>query len=133
MSANRLYNTISIACFLGFCYLLYTFFFPVEVLPSCSIKAVTGYPCPSCGTTRSVFLLLNGNIIQSLLTNPFGLAVAVIMFVLPFWIVSDRIFKKITLFDFYKRSESFIAKRWIAIIMALLVMLNWIWNIQKGL
>ena len=30
-------------------------------LTVCTLKAVTGYPCPSCGTTRSASALIAGH------------------------------------------------------------------------
>lgn len=38
--------------------------------PSCSFRALTGIPCPTCGSTRSVVHLAHGDIIASLSMNP---------------------------------------------------------------
>jgi hypothetical protein len=94
---------------------------------------VTGYPCPSCGTTRAVSLLLKGKLAESIALNPFGILLAIVMLFFPVWILTDCILKKDTLLNTYKKTESFIRKPWIAIILILLVILNWIWNIYKQL
>ena len=123
-----------IACLAGFIYLFYN----IHTLQSqtfrvCIIKNVTGYPCPSCGTTRAVTLLSEGKIIESLLLNPFGIVVAIAMTLFPFWILIDIIFKKESFFRMYKKAETTIRKPWLASILILLVLLNWIWNIYKHL
>jgi hypothetical protein len=94
---------------------------------------VTGYPCPSCGTTRAVILLLEGKTIESIFLNPFGILVAIIMTIFPIWILMDIFLKKETFYFWYKKTETTIRKPWLALILILLVLLNWIWNIYKHL
>jgi len=133
MTRNKLYSLLLIACFAGFIYLFYAISMKSETVRVCIIKNVTGYPCPSCGTTRAVLLLSQGKIIESLLLNPFGILVAVIMIVCPIWILTDLILKKETFYIGYKKTEATIRKPWLAIVLILLVLLNWIWNIYKNL
>ena len=123
-----------IACLAGLIYLFYN----IHTLQSqtfrvCIIKNVTDYPCPSCGTTRAVTLLLKGRFIESLLLNPIGIVVAIIMIIFPIWILIDIIFKKETFYFWYKKAEGTIRKPWLASILIVLVLLNWIWNIYKHL
>jgi hypothetical protein len=94
---------------------------------------VTGYPCPSCGTTRAVQEFLKGNLMNSFFMNPFGIIVAILMAIIPLWILFDLILKKETFYSNYKKIETIIRIRWVAIILIVLVILNWIWNIKKGL
>jgi hypothetical protein len=134
MTRNKLYSLLLIACLAGFIYLFYN----IHTLQSqtfrvCIIKNVTDYPCPSCGTTRAVTLLLKGRFIESLLLNPIGIVVAIIMIIFPIWILIDIIFKKETFYFWYKKAEGTIRKPWLASILIVLVLLNWIWNIYKHL
>ena len=134
MTRNKLYSLLLIACLAGFIYLFYHIYtLKSETFRVCIIKNVTGYPCPSCGTTRAVTLLLQGKITESILLNPFGILVAVIMTVFPFWVLTDIFLKKDTFFRWYKKTEATIRKPWLAVILILLVLLNWIWNIYKHL
>ncbi|HNP32809.1 MAG TPA: DUF2752 domain-containing protein [Flavobacterium sp.] len=134
MTRNKLYSLLLIACFAGFIYLFYRQYSSQnETLRFCIIKNVTGYPCPSCGTTRAVRLLLQGRIKESILLNPFGIIVAIIMTVFPIWVLTDIILKKETFFRWYKKIEATIRKPWLAVILIALVLLNWIWNIYKHL
>ncbi|MGE5174143.1 MAG: DUF2752 domain-containing protein [Betaproteobacteria bacterium] len=45
--------------------------FPVfPFAPSCVFKGLTGLPCPTCGSTRSVVHLVHGDISGALMMNP---------------------------------------------------------------
>ena len=134
MTRNKLYSLLLIACFLGVLYLIYH----VQGVEggnfkTCIIKSVTSYPCPSCGTTRAIRLLLWGKITESILMNPFGIPVAMLMIGCPIWIFLDIILKKDSFFRVYKKTEVAVRKPWLASILIALVLLNWIWNIYKHL
>lgn len=134
MTRNKLYSLLLIACLAGFIYLFYSIQKEQqETVGVCIIKNVTGYACPSCGTTRAVLLLFEGKITDSLLLNPFGILVAIIMTVFPLWVLTDIVLKKETFFKAYKKTESMIRKPWLAIVLVLFVLLNWIWNLYKNL
>ncbi|MGO9481115.1 MAG: DUF2752 domain-containing protein [Candidatus Kryptoniota bacterium] len=106
-----------------------------ESLPSfCLFKDVTGIPCPSCGTTRSLIALINGNFSESLWINPFGPMMALALFVIPLWIVGDTLGRSDSFYRFYGWAERFFsANKWISIPAIMILALNWIWNIKKGL
>ena len=134
MTKNKLYSLLLIACLTGIVYLFFTIYnLQNETFRVCVIKSLTGYPCPSCGTTRAVSFLIQGKIIESLLINPFGILVATIMFVFPFWIIADVILKKESFFKWFKKTETTIRKPWVASILIAAVITNWIWNIYKHL
>lgn len=134
MKRNKLYIFLLIAIAFGYAWLIFsnvTVFKEKHIV--CLFKKITTYPCPSCGTTRSVQLLFKGEFFSSLFLNPFGIVVATIMLVIPFWIGIDLIKKSSSFFKFYKASEQFISKKPIAILLFLLIVLNWYWNIKKNI
>ncbi|MGV9004729.1 DUF2752 domain-containing protein [Flavobacterium sp.] len=132
MIRNRLYLLVIVACFIGTLYLLYQVNSATVQTPSvCLIKNATGYPCPSCGTTRAVVLLSKGKVAQSIQQNPFGLLVGLCMLVLPLWIGFDALKNKSTFHDFYLKTESVVRRPKVALLLVLLVILNWIWNLYK--
>jgi hypothetical protein len=137
MKKNKLYSLILVACFLGYSWLLFLKLTPVKKsgldLTVCVFKRVTSFPCPSCGTTRAVSDFFNGAILHSLYLNPFGIVVGVIMVVSPIWIIWDFITKKHSFYSFYIEIENILRKKKIAIPLIILVILNWIWNINKQL
>jgi hypothetical protein len=133
---SKLYLILFIACVAGYIWLFYgisTDKFESESIALCPFKVVTNIPCPSCGSTRSVVLLLKGKFIEALYVNPLGLLVALIMLFAPVWIIFDLLFKKRTLLNFYNQMETNLRKPLIAIPFVLLIIINWIWNITKEL
>jgi hypothetical protein len=59
---------------------------PVEFVPPCPLRTLTGIPCPMCGMTRGVTSLVNGDFAHALLMNPASyLAVALAIVLLVQW------------------------------------------------
>ena len=136
MNRNKLYALLSTACAAGYIWLLITYNQNASndgKLGVCLFKRITGIPCPSCGSTRSVLSLLKGDVLGALFWNPFGFILMAIMIISPIWILCDIIRKKETLFQAYTNSEKFLQRKWVAITAILIVLLNWIWNIYKGI
>ncbi len=48
-----------------------------QLAPDCVFKVMTGMPCPTCGSTRAVILLSQGNILSAFRMNPATSAVFV--------------------------------------------------------
>jgi hypothetical protein len=99
----------------------------------CTIKNITGVPCPSCGTTRSVEFILHGNIVEAIMINPLGLLAALLLVVVPFLLMFDLILKRQSFIDFFKKTETALKKQIVYIPLITLGLLNWCWNIIKGL
>ncbi|MBC7524095.1 MAG: DUF2752 domain-containing protein [Flavobacterium sp.] len=134
MTRNKLYFVLLFASFIGFLYLFYTIQYSSNMsFNGCLIKKITGFPCPSCGTTRAVILIWQGQFLNSIYLNPFGIFVFIIMTLFPFWIFYDILFRKKTLFNSYIKTETIFKTKWIALLLIVLVLLNWIWNIKKEL
>ncbi|MEY3060199.1 MAG: hypothetical protein RL000_1551 [Bacteroidota bacterium] len=102
-------------------------------LEICILKSAVGLPCPSCGTTRSVLHLLHGDLSSAILVNPIGILVIIGMFIFPFWILYDYRYAKTTLLNTYLQFIKFFSNKKFSLFVIVLVLLNWIWNIQKGL
>lgn len=135
-SRNKLYTILFTACTVGYIWLYYaisTNKTGIDSVLVCLFKHVTDIPCPSCGSTRSVLAMLHGDFMKSLFINPFGFVIAFIMLATPLWMIIDLSNKRKTLFDFYHKIELKLKKPLYAIPLIFLVMMNWIWNITKGL
>lgn len=133
---NKFYFILLIACFAGYIWLFYNINVVWNThsgIEICTFKRVTTLPCPSCGSTRSVIALLTGDFQKAILINPLGILIAVVLLVLPFWLLYDLILKKETFLKFYKDAEQFLRKPKIAFLFVSLVFINWIWNIIKDL
>ena len=60
----------------------------------CSLKLITGLPCPGCGITKSIIALYEGNIYKSLVYHMFGPAVLLYCIMTIFYSILSRIRKK---------------------------------------
>lgn len=134
LTKSKLYAILLIACTAGYIWLWLNLANDNgNVVGGCLIKHATNIPCPSCGTTRAILLLLQGRFLDSLYINPFGLMVLMIMFFVPLWIAFDELTKKETLYRFYYKTESVLQRPEYAVPGIVLVVVNWGWNIIKGL
>lgn len=132
---NKLYSFLSIACAAGYIWIYYcitadkTENKSVEV---CLIKRLSNIPCPSCGSTRSVISLAKGNFIDAFDFNPLGYLIFLVLVIAPVWILRDIILRNNSLFECYKKIEDRMKHpKYSAPLIALLI-INWIWNITKG-
>lgn len=137
LSRNKLYGILTIACLVGYVWIYLNFqgnsienFDNINV---CLIKHFTSIPCPSCGSTRSVLSILKGEFLQGFNYNPFGYILTLILIIVPLWISYDYFKQKNTLFQFYTKAEMFFQQKKTAIPAILLILVNWFWNIYKGL
>lgn len=83
----------------------------------CLFKRFTGYPCPTCGTTRGIISLFHGEYIQAWLFNPLVFSIGIIFII-------DLLFK----FIFARKIKITLTKKekkavWIIGIILLLA--NW--------
>lgn len=71
---------------------------------------------------------------ESLLMNPFGVVAAVALVILPLWLLTDLLTQKTTLArTFLWTEEKIKTRKAIYIPLVALALLNWGWNILKGL
>ncbi len=130
---NRLYLITGIICFFGILWLGFLHFFHTEVT-LCPVKNLTGYPCPSCGSSRAIDAFLHGNIREAFRSNPLGILSLFIAVSIICLILVDLISKKDYYFRVYRAAEEFLKKnKLISVLLILLLIANWIWNIKKGL
>lgn len=137
MSKKLLYTLLLAGCFLGYGLIAFQM---KQATPDnknqpviCLFKKATGLPCPSCGSTRAVVDLLNGQFWEAIHHNPLGLLIFIILLVAPVWILIDLIFKNESLYIFFNKLIAFIEQKWVAITLIILVLINWFWNYYKGL
>lgn len=135
MTRNRLYLLLAIGILAGYGWVSWFLYrgIPDHGFTPCIFKNATGIACPSCGSTRSVLLLSHGKFTDALLLNPLGVIMAAIMLIAPFWLLYDVAAKKDTLYTSYKKFENIVRIKWVAITLIILILINWVWNIQKGL
>lgn len=110
-------------------FFLYSFSSSIEGHTVCVFKNLTGFPCPACGSTRATLQLFHGQLWNSILINPFGIVTNVFVFISIIWMTFDLVKSKETFFPYLKKDWN----NRIKIVLLVFVLVNWIWNIQKGL
>ena len=135
---SRIQKIVIATCLLGYFLILQAIYNTKAGLHKseigfCVFKKVTGLPCPSCGGTRAVLLLLQGKLIQSILLNPIGCLILIYLLVAPIWLLVDFFYKKKSLEIFYKKVEFVFKKKLVMLGLITLIIINWIWNISKNL
>jgi len=131
-SKAKLYWLVLMLCFAGYGWLGYSRFDKNE-WTVCPMKIIAGVPCPSCGTTRSVEQIIHGHLVDAMLINPFGFIAFAFLVIAPVWIFADLFQKKNSFFLFYLRIEKTLQTQIVYIPLIFLCLLNWFWNIMKGL
>ena len=101
----------------------------------CLFKSVSGVPCPSCGTTRAVLCLLNGQWMEAIYINPLGIIASILLVAVPVLMVRDFLFpKKQYTFSLYQWMEFQLkSKKNISVPALSVILLNWAWTIIKNL
>ena len=118
-----------VVAILGLVFLCFLYMEQIPIPFGCPFKTITGIPCPGCGGIRAAHLLLSGDWLQALWTNPLSCLLCVFCAVLPFWSFYDCYKGKQTLKHFLTTNRP----RRTLIIISIILLANWIWNIFKGL
>ncbi len=95
----------------------------------CLFKDITGIPCPACGSTRATILLFKGKVLQSILLNPLALVTNFLILVSLLWLIYELLTGRNKLLEFMKKDWSVKYK----ILIAIIIIVNWAWNIKKGI
>ncbi len=136
LTKARLYGLVMTLAAASYGLLVYLYHYvkgPVSV-QVCPINRVTGIPCPSCGTARSIIMITQGDLYGSLMTNPLGFLAVFLLMVLPVWVASDLVRGRDSLYRSYTHVELWLVRnKWLAGLLVALIIANWIWNIAKGL
>lgn len=137
MRPSQFYILVGVLCLGGYLLLANYYYKSVKAphaFGSCIVKKVYGIPCPTCGSTRSVISILNGNLIEGFFINPLGLLMLFGLIVLPFWLIFDWTVGRSSLFTAFQFVEgSLRRRRTLSLFLALLMLGNWCWNIYKNL
>lgn len=97
----------------------------------CLFRHITGWPCPSCGSTRSILFLLDGQYRAALYANPLGYVSAVGMLVGAGWAAFDTIAGRQSMYRAYYHLEGRLRSNPVLLIFILLpVIILWIWKLM---
>ena len=136
MNRNKLYLFLSAAYVVGLVWIITAYnrnSLTEGDLGVCLFKRLTTIPCPSCGSTRSVLSILKGDFAGAFMWNPIGFILIFFLLLTPGWILLDVTGNKSSLYNFFRKVEQFLQRKWVVSVAILIVLANWIWNIYKGL
>lgn len=131
---NRFYLYASLIFLSGWSWILfYAFYNTGEGINLCLFKSVTGFPCPSCGTTRGINAVLHGEWQQALFYNPLSYPLTAFLLFVPTWIIKDLALAQRSLMTTYRVFEHKVKKSPIVLFFGLgIIAINWIvLNIYK--
>ncbi|GIV39941.1 MAG: hypothetical protein KatS3mg033_1741 [Thermonema sp.] len=97
----------------------------------CWSKNLLGIACPGCGTTRGMLAALQGYWQRALYYNPLSFPALMALALLPFFLLYDLIKKKTLTYSLYLLAERWLRRPAVLLPLAVLIVLNWLWNIQK--
>lgn len=134
---NRFYPFAVLAVFTGYAWVLLNIVInhssQITSPGLCIFKSVTGIPCPSCGSTRSVLSIIDGNFHQAMLHNPIGFILALTLIILPLWLIYDSVTGKRSMQNFYNRAEFYLKKKALIVPFIVIILTIWTWNIFKDI
>jgi hypothetical protein len=136
LKKNKIYLFLFLGCLAGYSWLyahLSNPSFHNKGTGICILKHTTGIPCPSCGSTRAVLSILHGNLLQALHWNPLGFLLFLFLILFPAWMLVDLLRRNDSIYRAYTKTELLFRQKKIAIPVIALILLNWYWNIHKGL
>jgi hypothetical protein len=134
LNTGKNYNWVYLLVGVGYLWLSWNFLFQESSgLNICMFKHATGFACPSCGSTRSVLSILEGNFDAALMMNPLGFLGSFALIVVPFLGIAGRWRKRNLLGELMTRMELLARQPRIAVPLVAIVLCNWAWNIYKGL
>jgi hypothetical protein len=95
----------------------------------CFFHFITGLPCPACGTGRGLICILHGAFYEAWMFNPLSYVVAALSILVLLTMLRDWLHKSDSIGMLMKARIPFTYQ----IPFWLLLLINEIWNIQKGL
>ena len=99
----------------------------------CLFKTATGLPCPSCGTTRAFGHLINGNWGLAIATNPLGLLTIALLAYGGMVLSYDLLTGRNMLDRLFRSANAQLKRSTVFYPVIITILLNWFWNVSKGL
>lgn len=97
----------------------------------CPLKLFYGIPCPACGTTRGIMLIMQGRIIDGIYANPNVIITFPILVLYPIIKIYDYFFKKNSLQNIYSIVENILKRKKIFIPLIIIEIIIWFLNIYN--
>ena len=96
--------------------------------PTCTMIALFGYPCPTCGMTTAFAHAVRGQLISAFQAQPAGLLMAVGTFLAAVLSVGVLVTGKVWLVNWYRVSPARVTLAIIAVVLA-----SWVYKLVAGI
>lgn len=133
MNSKKIYILLTGLTVLGYMYILASFAgLFTEDIQSCLFHRVTGIPCPSCGSTRGMKELIQGHYSEAFAMNVLCYVQALFLLLYPLLLLADLVLKKRWVCQSYVWTIRMINQPFIASVLILFILINWIYLILSG-
>lgn len=103
---------------------------PTSKVPICLWKRLFGVACPGCGMLRGISAWICGRFGEALSYNYLALPILLVVCFVWIGMIYDQIKSGI---PFYRHMHALPVKRWMVIPLLVVVLINWMSNIYRGL
>lgn len=97
-------------------------------LGPCSVLALTGYPCPTCGMTTAFAYAVRGRVVAAFQAQPAGAALALTTVVAGLLSMCTIVTGRVCTVNWYRFSPM-----WVPMILAALILLGWTYKLVDGI
>ncbi|MGL5636832.1 MAG: DUF2752 domain-containing protein [Bacteroidales bacterium] len=133
MTQTKVYLLLAGLTVLGYIYIfLASEYVSSEIFPRCIFQNVTGFPCPSCGSTRAMLELVHGHYLRAFTMNCLCYVQALFLLFSPLLLIFDLIFNTRWVYRIYIWIISQINRRCVAITLISLIAVNWVYLIVEN-
>ena len=133
MAANKSHYWVYPLTIAGYAWLLWSFTTSSNAGTVCLFKHVTGLACPSCGSTRSILSIIEGDLDAAFMLNPLGFLALLALAAVPIIGIWGALKNRNLIGAVVSWFEAKLRQPTIALPLVALVLCNWVWNMFKGL
>lgn len=123
---------ILIACLIGYLWIGFQQTSDTTI-SGCYMQWLYHFPCPTCGITRSIIAVLEGNLKLAIYENPLGILAVLSLLLFPIWIIFDFLFEINTFETSVNKCLKSLRYPKYLILFSSVFIITWTWNIYKYL
>lgn len=97
----------------------------------CLFRQMWGVPCPACGSTHALVALLQGHVAEALQLNPLAVVLAVLLAVVPVWLMADAVRRRPSLYALFCAIDRGLRRPAVWLPVGVAVLALWAWNVAK--
>lgn len=101
-----------------------------KTIELCPVKALSGYPCPGCGTGHGILEIVSLHFGEAWELNPFSFLIFPFLVIVAPLLVFDIITNARHLHQLYLKIEKILSQHtWLSILLISLILIHWIYKL----